>query len=204
MSEKLSKIVKYLRSNKIELALGHENARIDAAKSQTAVVKKLVGKFGSDIITDSDHRWYNFAIRDGFDRIPVKIKISRFKGADNLSCKLGIYYALTGKWPVFNDEISWADFFKLLGENLDPGTAKDFYFLVINRNNPSDVFYIGLKQLPEIMESGNNPPFQCSWSKNREPVNRSGLDAQSYILKKLELTAIQRAEMSEAYKRWVG
>lgn len=91
--------------------------------------------------------------------IPVNIKVSTTKTPDNLNCKLGIYYTLTGRIPLFNNGISWEDYFKTLSENLRENTA-DYYFLIINKDNPNDVFATSLKGLESINPNAIIYPFK--------------------------------------------
>ncbi|MDC8917515.1 hypothetical protein [Metamycoplasma hyosynoviae] len=50
---------------------------------------------------------------------------------------------------------------------------RDYYFLVINKENNRDIFFNSLKKLYELNTNGNNLLFQCVWNKNREKVNRT-------------------------------
>lgn len=57
---------------------------------------------------------------------PVNIKVSTTKTADNLNCKLEIYYALTGKIPPFSNGVIWEIYFKNLNvEFVNSTTAKN-------------------------------------------------------------------------------
>ena len=61
----------------------------------------------------SNRAWYDFSIEGNGIFVPVNIKITGGKHPDNLSCKLGIFYALTGKRPEsagVSNGIGWEDF----------------------------------------------------------------------------------------------
>ncbi len=76
--------------------------------------------------------------------------------------------------------IAWNAFHKMLIQELKIGY--DYYFLVINKNNTKDCFYTSLKRIKVLVPNGNNLPFQCDWSKNREFSDRSEIEAMKYIL----------------------
>ena len=55
------------------------------------------------------------------------------KTADNLNCKLGIYYALTGSMLTFDNTIAWDNYFKMLSNNLKENHT-NYYFLILNKS----------------------------------------------------------------------
>lgn len=134
-----------------------------------------------DINRPSMRDWVDFSFTENDNFIPVNIKVSTTKTADNLNCKLGIYYALTGKIPTFNNGISWEQYFKNLYENLQENN-KDYYFLIVNKDTINDVFATSLKGLSKAVPNGNNLPFQAKWDDNRSIKDRTFDEAKSFIL----------------------
>lgn len=197
----LCNIRDHLATKRIKLATGNENHRIDAVQSQTKILNLLQKTFQIELPPSRDS-WFSFSISSGTNWYPVKIKVSRFSRADNLNCKLGIYFALTGVRPDFPDEIDWDDYFQLLSANICENTKNDFYFLIVNRNDSSDVFCSSLKGINTLIPNGNNLPFQCKWSDNRALSNRSHKDATNFILDKLKQSAELRASAFESFKRY--
>lgn len=201
--DQLLDIAGWLAKKKIKLAKGNENRRIDSVKSHSVILDMLAQHktFGIKPCPKPTTGWYSFEVNDPKGKpLPVKIKVSSFSRADNLNCKLGIYHALTGVQPEFSDEITWSRYFDLLKKNLDPQCADDFYFLVVNRTSPDEVFCNSLKGLQVIRPNGSNLPFQCNWSENRNPSQRSNKNATEYILDNLGKSALLRAGMLHAYK----
>lgn len=45
---------------------------------------------------------------------------------------------------------------------------KDYYFIVLNKNNPNDIIVNSVKGLIELTSNVNNLPYQICWNKNRE------------------------------------
>lgn len=185
---------------------GNETQRIDSAKNHVVILDSLEQQRQFEI-TLSDNPsagWYSFEVaRDRGTSLPVKIKVSSFSREDNLNCKLGIYHALTGQRPEFTDKIGWDHYFQLLKHNLDPSCEEDFYFLVVNRTDTSDVFCNSLKGITTLRPNGSNLPFQCNWNDNRKPNQlRSNVEATEYILNTLRESARLRAEMYHGYEKY--
>ena len=59
---------------------------------------------------------------------------------------------------------------------------KKLELIIVNKKDPSDVFWNSLKQLSILSPNGSNLPFQCSFKKNRIPNNVSQKEAVQYIL----------------------
>ena len=94
---------------------------------------------------------------------------------------MGIYYALTGKIPNFKNTISWENYLKKLKENITDNN-RDYYFLIVNKDNTQDIFLSSLKSIRHLVPNGNNLPFQACWNDNRYTVDRNYNDAKRFIL----------------------
>ncbi|TLD85055.1 restriction endonuclease [Helicobacter sp. MIT 11-5569] len=174
----LENIVDFLQNNPITLTNESDDGRLNSATNEEIILKKLIENF-KEIKVPSIREWYDFRIVDK-DEIFINIKISDLSNsvADNCSSKLGMGYALSG---IKNMPLSWDKFHKMLADELKIGY--DYYFLVINKNDTKDCFYTSLKRIQTLVPNGNNLPFQCDWSKNREFSDRSEIEATRYILK---------------------
>ena len=171
--------MEFLRRENLQLSTQNRDGRINSAFNADEIFRLLESKF---IINHPNMRdWVDFSFYENNVFYPVNIKVSTTKTTDNLNCKLGIYYALTGKIPPFSNVISWEVYFKTLSENLEPN-SKDYYFLIINKDSPSDVFAALLKSLETILPSGNNLPFQAKWDNNRQLINRDFESAKAFLL----------------------
>ncbi|WP_026943009.1 hypothetical protein [Helicobacter rodentium] len=197
MSEKttlpnlLSNIVDFLKKQNPQLSNQSCDGRINLAFNEDEILKLLESKF--TIKHPKIRDWVDFSFYENNVFCPVNIKVSTTKTTDNLNCKLGIYYALTGKIPPFDNSVSWEIYFKTLSENLEPN-SKDYYFLIINKDNPSDVFVTSLKSLESILPNGNNLPFQAKWDNNRQLINRDFGNAKAFLLGTFEESLKLRAD----------
>lgn len=175
----LLKMVDFLRTHYFTLSIQSPDGRINSVFNEDEICDLLNEKF--IIYRPKIRDWVDFYFIENEIFIPVNIKVSTTKTADNLNCKLGIYYALTGQIPPFNNGVSWENYFGTLRENLQENTA-DYYFLIINKDNPNDVFATSLKGLESINPNGNNLPFQAKWDSNRNHIHRDFTQAEEFIL----------------------
>ena len=234
LEEGLDKIVYYLRNANIELSNSASDGRLNSALSEDLFVTEIFKYVESDdffasnnltvgapnLNSSNNREWFDFSIESKDTQksnlfMPVNIKITNMSAknhaADNLSCKLGIFYALTGLLPkessIGNGD-DWPKFFAKTETYMATNLDKDYYFLVINKADTRDVFWNGLRSLYELRENGNNLPFQCKWSENREKVDRDYYEARDFILKAFEGSIRKRVEIGIAFdkhlKKFIG
>ncbi|WP_393970983.1 hypothetical protein OXIME_001230 [Oxyplasma meridianum] len=196
--KKLEEIRKYLIESNMELSNSFADGRVNSRINEDEVIRLIRGNFSINV--PKSRAWYDFSFEETGIFYPVNIKITETTSADNLNCKLGIYYALTGKIPDFPNEIDWLDYFEKLKTNLSEN-SKDYYFLVINRSNTTDIFINSLKSLTTLQPNGNNLPFQCKWGINRIIKVRDYEDAKKFILKNFGESIRLRAEIFFIFKR---
>lgn len=201
------------------LTLHHSDGRINSALNEEEVIDFLVKNASLNeallqeklFLKKSDAReWFDmglFSIHDNSLVEPFNIKITDFSNgaADNLNCKLGIYYALTGGIPSFNNSIGWDNFFKKLStafnENKKP-SASDYSFLVINKESShlEDHFFMGLRNVSSLVANGNNLPFQCKWGSNRKPIYRTFEESRKFLLSSLYESVKLRAKIKNEFE----
>ena len=190
-----------LKKRGAALDFGIADGRLSSAVSE-AEVKREIEKIAKEspffkeeklFIFDpnkkNNREWYDFSIEgeNGFF-VPVNIKITAGGFPDNLSCKLGIFYALTGKRPEeagIKNGIGWAAFLKKMREELEKGNpddSKDYFFLVIDKADTKNVFFSSLKTIENLTPNSSNLPFQCKWKNNRERKMRTGKEGKDFVL----------------------
>ncbi len=194
----LNEIAEYLVGSNLSLSARFADGRINATMNEDEVIKLIKKKF--DVEVPKSRHWFDFSIEHNGEFYPVNIKITDTTHADNLNCKLGIYYSLTGKFPDFPNETSWLDYFQRLKDNLKE-TKNNYYFLVINKSDNKDIFVNSLKSLSILQPNGNNLPFQCKWEINKKPKNRNYKESKDLILKTFGESIKLRADIYFIFKR---
>jgi hypothetical protein len=180
---KVTEITNYIRDLDFKLDRSHHaDGRVNSAINEYTILQKIRREFPIDV--PRIRGWYDFGITASGIFYPVNIKISTFKGNDNLNCKLGLYYTLTDTIPEFKNEIGWSDFFFRLFEDMSEvrDTKSDYYFIVINKNDTNDVFWTSLKRISMLTPNGNNLPFQAKWSDNRKRKRKSHQEVKYHLL----------------------
>ncbi|EAH7279330.1 restriction endonuclease, partial [Campylobacter coli] len=185
--------------NKAQLKQYSRDGRINSAFNEDEITNIIYDNFSINLPNARD--WFDFSFEESGKFYPVNIKITTTRTIDNLNCKLGIYYALTGDIPSFNNGINWDQYFCNLKTNLKEN-SKDYYFLIINKNDVQDIFIASLKSLEKISPNGNNLPFQAKWNENRHPVQREFKEAKDFIIKCFADSLKLRADAYFYFKRY--
>lgn len=203
-----------LRNGTIELIRRGGDGRIDSQENERqishalelyAISRQWNEQLGLELEVAPPRHWYDFAVRgrDGLF-LPVNVKVSTLQTSDNLSSKEGVFYALTGVDPKRVNIATWERFCEGIAAHLGVNPQADYYFLVVGKRDPGDVFWTSLKRIEELVPNGNNPPFQCRWESNRNHVERSPDEAQRYVLGVLEETFRLRARALESFGTHLG
>lgn len=232
LEKALTKIINHIKHHNVSLSKSFSDGRVNSAKNEEEIIecikdfeenndwmKKHNLKLGTPNINNNNNReWYDFSIESIDTTIhnyfmPINIKVSQLDGgaADNLNCKLGIFWALTGclpssvmvnKKPLGNG-VSWDKFFEKVDEKMAINKTKDYYFLVVNKENAKDVFWTSLKKLNCITPNGSNLPFQCKWKDNRVKVERNYYEARDFVLSCFKDSIQKREIIGTAFKKHI-
>ncbi len=178
----LNEIAEFLKTNPYNLSRPLQDGRLNSSVNEEEILNTIKH---FPIQLPKAREWWDFSFEENDIFYPVNIKTTTTKTADNLNGKLGIYYALCGLLPTFNNEIAWEKYFQKLHKDLGKNTDRDYYFLIINKNDPKDIFINSLKGIQTLQPNGNNLPFQCKWDNNREIVQRDFTESKNFILSAL-------------------
>lgn len=108
----LETIKDFLQNENLLLSQTTRDGRVNSAFNEDEIVALIDNYFS--IQRPKIRDWFDFAFEEQEIFYPINIKVSTTTTADNLNCKLGIYYALTGKIPDFKNAISWETYLKKL------------------------------------------------------------------------------------------
>ncbi|GAA7008193.1 hypothetical protein AOH414_13660 [Helicobacter pylori] len=194
----LNEIANFLKTNPYNLSQPLQDGRLNSSVNEEEILNAIKHFF--PIQLPKAREWWDFSFEENDIFYPVNITTT--KTADNLNCKLGIYYALCGLLPTFNNEIAWEKYFQKLHKDLGKNTNRDYYFLIINKNDPKDIFINSLKGIQTLQPNGNNLPFQCKWDNNREIIQRDFDGSKNSILSALAESIKLRVYL--AFKEFFG
>ncbi len=194
----LNEIAEFLKTNPYNLSQPLQDGRLNSSVNEEEILNTIKHPF--PIQLPKAREWWDFSFEENDIFYPVNIKITTTKTADNLNCKLGIYDALCGLLPTSNNEIAWEKYFQKLHKDLGKNTDRDYYFLIINKNDPKDIFINSLKGIQTLQP--NNLPFQCKWDNNREIIQRDFDGSKNFILSALAESVKLRVYL--AFKEFFG
>lgn len=190
--QKLVDIQNYLKNIQFSLSKNQDGGRINSILNESEILKIIENKFNINI--PQSRNWADFYINN----IPVNIKITTTT-ADNASSKKGLYYALTGE--VYTGSDNWNIYLKSLKENIK-NTDKDYYFLIINKNNTNDIFINSLKKLSKLQANGNNLPFQIKWYDNKISQNNTWQESKNMLIGTLGKSLKLRANAFNYFQKY--
>ncbi len=198
--QELIKIQQFLTSDNFSLSRTTNDWRINSAVNEDEIKERISSRF--TILNARARERYDFAIQseDNTKYYYVNIKVTETTNADNLNCKLWIYYALTWRIPPFRNEINRNDYLNHLKNDMRE-TPEDYYFLVVNKKNTQDVFVTWLKWLNSLQINWNNLPFQCKRDDNRTYINRTYEEAKEFLLGTFWASLKNRADAYFTFQR---
>ena len=217
---------KELKSNPFTVKTG--DARTDSGleeKKITAMIERFLyddedlSRFNIKVIktndkTNNNRSWMDIGLSTNMGDekntkeeilIPINIKITNISQgvADNLNCKTGMMYVITGKTPEelgITNNSSWEKIIKRLKEYKDsPEKCNkeryiDYYFMVFDKKDCSKSFVNSLKHINKLSPNGSNLPFQCVWKNNTDRITRTYEEAKNNILKTFEESLEKQAK----------
>lgn len=202
----LAEIQKHLVQHPCRISSAMDDGRINSAINEDEVLNFLEKTFrlpdGYSFRRPQAREWFDFVVENDSEFFPVNIKVTNTTTADNLNCKLGIYYALTGLKPAFGNEINWLSYFHQLSLAFGRQQDKDYYFLIINKNSLADVFCTSLRGLQTLTPNGNNLPFQSRWCDNRCLCQRTFQESANFVMNTFGESIKRRSDIYFNFKKY--
>ena len=169
------KIQKYLQTNAIQFSTQNEDGRINSCIDEDGIIKSLIEKFGVKIKKPRIRMWYDILAFDYiYGWIPINIKTTTTSTRDNTGNLAMCVYAYTDEVLDIHKDTSYENgkmsdilFDKLKNKQYNTSNKKDYYFIVLNKTDESDIIVNSVKGLTILTPNINNLPFQVCWDKNR-------------------------------------
>ena len=169
------KIKKYLKLQAFQFSTQNEDGRINSCIDEDNVIKILIEKFGEKIKKPKIRMWYDILVFDYmYGWIPVNIKTTTILTSDNTGNLAMCVYAYTNEildlhknTSYENGQMSKILFNKLKNKKYNTNNKKDYYFIVLNKTESSDIIVNSVKGLTYLTANIHNLPFQICWNKNR-------------------------------------
>ena len=145
-------IKKYLKSQSILLSDENEDGRINSCIDEDKIIKLLIQNFQNKIKKPKFRMWYDILAFDYlYGWIPINIKTTSTLSHDNTGNLAMCVYSYTDEILNIHRDKTYENgimstilFNKLKNKNYNKNNKKDYYFIVINKNNYLSKF-VGIK-----------------------------------------------------------
>ena len=169
------KIKQYLKIKAFQFSIQNEDGRINSCIDEDEIIKLLIERFGENIKKPKIRMWYDILAFDHmYGWIPINIKTTTTVTSDNTGNLAMCVYAYTDEIldihrnkSYENGKMSEMLFDKLKNKKYNTNNKKDYYFIVLNKTDGSDIIVNSVKGLTILTPNINNLPFQVNWSKKR-------------------------------------
>lgn len=153
----------------------NRDGRVNSCLDEDKIINMLINNpsFANKIVKPELRNWYDIKVLDDeFGYIPVNIKTTTMKTADNVGNMSICLQSLTdhtldidGKYN--NGDTTTKFLSKCKNKEYNKDFRKDYYFLVINKNNTKDIIVNSVLGVSNITPNVNNLPFQIKWNNNK-------------------------------------
>lgn len=169
------KIQKHLKSKAFQFSSQNKDGRINSCIDEDVIIQLLIEMFGNKIKKPKIRMWYDLLAFDYmYGWIPINIKTTTTITSDNTGNLAMCVYAYTDEiLDIYRDKsyengkMSDILFNKLKHKKYNTNNKKDYYFIVLNKTDASDIIVNSVKGLTILTPNINNLPFQVRWSKNK-------------------------------------
>jgi len=184
-------IQNYLSLQKLVLNIKSNDGRINSCLDEDQIIDLLVLSKKFKIFRPEIRMWYDILVYDYiYGCIPINIKTTTTQTADNTGNLAMCVYAYTNekldlKKSYNNGNMAKILTTKLVNKNYNTNYKKDYFFVVVNKEDTKKIIINSVKGLESLTSNINNLPFQVKWCnntkykyKNIKKVINSFLDSQ--------------------------
>jgi hypothetical protein len=172
-----------LQKRTFKLCETSDDGRINSCMDEDEIIRILLEEIPNRIKKPKVRMWYDILIYDyRYGWLPVNIKTTTTSTGDNTGNLAMCVYAYTDEQLDLHKTYQNGGMSKILIEKLNKkeynyNNKKDYYFVVVNKENNKDIIVNSVKGLTELTPNINNLPFQVCWKKNRifkyKPITKS-------------------------------
>lgn len=169
-------IQEFLSKYEFKCSFQHNDGRINSCIDENNIIDILTEKYGTRIQIPKIRMWYDILVKDiCYDWIPVNIKTTKMNSRDNIGnlalciqSYTNFKLDLTSENTYENGLMSVMLIDLLKSKNYNRSYKKDYYFIVINKIETSNIVVNSVRGLNNLTPNINNLPFQICWNKNKE------------------------------------
>jgi hypothetical protein len=198
----LNEMCEFISSEEFDLCKDNDDGRVNSSIDENIVLDMLVEKYPEYIYKMPPRSWCDFKhIPTGE---PINFKSTGMQSSDNSCNYLSILHCFSDldipdsrKANKTKDKKEWFQWLKENHQKLNDESFdnhRDYWFLVVNKNDNSNVLYNSIKQLNVLSVNPSNPPFQVNWSQNTNIITRTFREAFLFVSKTIKETIRKQHE----------
>jgi|21_taG_2_1085346.scaffolds.fasta_scaffold02007_4 hypothetical protein len=167
----------FLKSQQVVLCKESRDGRVNSQKDEDIIIELLNEHYADYIVIPEARHWFDIMHKQ--TKTPINIKSTSMAGTDNASNFLSLLYCFTDlkikPERRANKTKDWKELVTWLKNNTSKvhENNRDYWFLVVSKNNTKEVFWNSLKKLPSPTLNPSNMPFQVNWEKNKNICQRT-------------------------------
>ena len=158
----------------VQLNESNTDGRINSSIDEDTILKILDDTIPNLIKISKMRMWHDLCAFDETRNIwiPINIKTSTFKSSDNVGNLSICAYAYTNIEMDLNKNYNSSQVHEQLidalkSKNYNNDVNRDYYFLVVNKLNPTEIIINSVRGLTKLTPNMSNLPFQVNWKYNR-------------------------------------
>ena len=165
-------VKKILQERTIKLCKTSNDGRVNSCMDEDEIIQIISDELPNRIYKPKARMWYDILVLDfQYGWLPVNIKTTTTLTSDNTGNLAMCVYAYTDEqldlYKTYqNGRMSIILLEKLKKKEYNYNNKKDYYFVVVNKENSKDIIVNSVKGLNELTPNINNLPFQICWNKN--------------------------------------
>lgn len=169
----LYQVKNFLEKKNIKISTTSKDGRINSCIDENSIIE-IIKNNKFKIYVPEIRNWYDILLYDNvYKWIPINIKITTTITSDNTGNYAMCVYAYTDeKLDLYksysNGKMTSILLDKFEKKKFNKNYMKDYYFLVINKNDTKEIIINSVKGLNALTSNINNLPFQVKWNKNKE------------------------------------
>ena len=170
----LYQIQNFLKKTTFNFSLQTNDGRINSCLDEEKIISILEEKYTNKIKKVDKRHWCDILIFDKiYGWIPVNIKTTTMISSDNVGNLAMCVYSYTNEnleidKSYNNGEMAKILFKKIKNKKYNKIYKKDYYFIVLNKTNQSEIIINSVKGLSHLTPNINNLPFQIKWNNNKK------------------------------------
>ena len=186
------------------------DGRIDSANDESKFIdrfQEIMNNMGHEVVKAKSRHWYDLKINS----IPVNLKITSCKSADNAFNKKSIAYTLIGDIETVEKyrETNFDDWFSKIKNyyeamTVDRNPMKEYYYLVLNKTS-NEILFKSILDIHTYKKNSSGNVLQIDWKnefQNKEYICNDAKQKMRELLTTIQQAVREETEKSRGFREY--